>query len=165
VFDPFFAWLEATSLRLWIVESPSLLAFPAILTAHTIGMGLLAGLSVALDLRLLGVAPRIPAAAFARFAPVMWLGFWINVTSGLALLLAYPTKALTNPVFYVKLALVAAALIVLRLAVRRLRSEDAISTPARVLAVVSLVLWASAITAGRLLAYTCTRLMVDTRCL
>ena len=32
------------------------------------------------------------------------------------------------------------------------------------LAAVSLVVWAAAIAAGRLLAYTCTRLTVDTLC-
>ena len=36
----------------------------------------------------------------------MWLGFGINLVSGLALLLAYPAKALTNRVFYMKMALV-----------------------------------------------------------
>src|SRR5687767_12349773 len=88
VFDPFFAWLESTGLSLWIVESPSLLAFPGILAAHTIGLGLLAGLNSALDLRLLGVAPGIPPAAFTRFLPVMRVGLWLNVVTGLLLLLA-----------------------------------------------------------------------------
>src|SRR4029450_1711509 len=43
------------------------------------------------------------------FMPVMWFGFWLNAVSGVALLVAYPTKALTNPVFYLKLALIALA--------------------------------------------------------
>jgi hypothetical protein len=84
--------------------------------------------------------------------------------SGLALLLAYPTKALTNPVFYLKLALIAVALMILRGILRR----TAMAVPARgvvqVLAVASLVSWVGAITAGRLLAYTCTRLTLDSFC-
>jgi hypothetical protein len=164
VFDPIFAWLESTALSLWIVESPSLFAFPGILAAHTIGLALLAGLNGALDLRLLGVAPSIPPATFTRLLPVMWLGLWLNVITGLALLLAYPTKALTNPVFYVKLALIALALLVLRETLRRIRSSSVIAGTTRVLAVVSLVAWAATITAGRLLAYTCTRLTVDVVC-
>lgn len=52
MFDPFFRWLESTPVSVWINESPSLFAFPAILAAHTVGLGLLAGLSSALDLRL-----------------------------------------------------------------------------------------------------------------
>ena len=162
--DPLFRWLESTAFTIWMVESPSLFAFPAILAVHTIGLGLLAGLNVAFDLRLLGVARVVPPLAFTRFLPVMWVGLWANVITGVLLVLAYPTKALTNPVFYLKLALIATALLVLRAQLRRTRAGDADTTTTRRLAVVSLVLWASAITAGRLLAYTCTRLLVDLPC-
>jgi hypothetical protein len=92
----------------------------------------------------------------------MWLGLWLNVTSGLALLAAYPTKALTNPVFYLKLGLIVVALMILEVMRRRLLTEGmAISGRLKILAAVSLACWAGAITAGRLLAYTYTRLMVD----
>ena len=50
----FFAWIEATSLSVWVRESTSVLAFPAILSAHAIGMGLAAGFNVMLALRILG---------------------------------------------------------------------------------------------------------------
>jgi len=164
MFDPFFSWLESTTVRTWIVESTSLLAFPGILAAHTIGLGLLVGLTVALDLRLLGVAPNIPPIAFTRFLPVMRFGLWLNVVTGLALVIGYPTKALTNPDFYLKLSLIAAGLLILRATLRRVREEIAISGTTKLLAAVSLVVWAAAITSGRLLAYTCTRLTVDTPC-
>ena len=42
-FDPFFIWLESTALSQWVVGSPSLLAFPGILTLHAIGMGFAVG--------------------------------------------------------------------------------------------------------------------------
>jgi hypothetical protein len=145
-------------------ESPSLFAFPGILAAHTVGLGLLAGLNGAFDLRLLGVARSIPASAFIRFLPVMWIGLWINVFSGIAVLLAYPTKGLTNPVFYLKLGLIAAALVVLQAILRRTRAGETEAQATRMLAGASLALWAAAITAGRLLAYTCSRLMVDMTC-
>jgi hypothetical protein len=164
MFDPFFSWLEATAWRDWIVSSPSLFAFPGILAAHTIGLGLLAGLTTALDLRLLGVAPGIPPIAFERFLPIMWFGLWLNVVTGFALVLAYPTKALTNPVFYLKLALIAGGLLILRATFRRVRETTGKSGTTKLLAVASLVVWAAAIAAGRLLAYTCTRLTVDTFC-
>ena len=45
-----------------------------------------------------------------RFVAVLWIGFWINAASGVLLLIAYPTKALTNPVFGLKLALIAVAM-------------------------------------------------------
>ena len=162
--DPLLRWIESSALSVWINESPSLYAFPGILAAHTIGLGLLAGLNAALDLRLLGVARGIPTDAFTRFLPVMWFGFWVNVLTGIALLIAYPTKALTNPVFYLKLTLIAAALLILRSILRRTGMPGPASLHMRVLAAASLVTWAAAIAAGRLLAYTCTRLTVDLTC-
>ncbi|HEY5617022.1 MAG TPA: hypothetical protein VIK60_03715 [Vicinamibacterales bacterium] len=151
--DPFFIWLESTTFSVWMRESPSLFAFPMILAAHTIGLGLLAGVDVAHDLRLLGVAPRIPVTEFDRFLPVMWVGLGLNLVSGVALLLGYPTKALTNPVFYLKLAFVVAALVL----VRAIRCRQRSYAP-KMLAVVSILCWAGATVAGRLLAYTYTRL-------
>jgi hypothetical protein len=163
MFDPLFAWLEASAFSIWMRESPSLFAFPGILAAHTVGLGLLAGLNAALDVRLLGAARTIPAAAFTRFLPLMWIGLWLNVLTGIALVLGYPTKALTNPVFWVKLGLIAASLLVLRAILRGMRA----AAPPRALtwlAAASLIGWAGAIFAGRLLAYTCSRLMVDEMC-
>jgi hypothetical protein len=162
--DQWLRWLESSAFSTWVNESSSLFAFPGILAAHTIGLGLLAGLNVALDLRLLGLARAIPPHAFTRFLPVMWFGLWVNVLTGIALLIAYPTKALTNPVFYLKLALIAVALTMLRGILRRVGAPGPATGDVKVLAVVSLVTWAGAITAGRLLAYTCTRLTVDLSC-
>ena len=166
MFDPFFTWLESTAFSVWMRESPSVFAFPIILAVHTIGLGLLAGINAAIDLRLLGIATRIPLPEFRRFVPYMWLGLWLNVTSGVALLIAYPTKALTNPLFYIKLGLVATALAILRAVRRRALADSA--APATVggghtkrLALASLACWACTIAAGRFLAYTYIRLMVD----
>src|SRR5262245_17959998 len=166
MFDLFFAWLEGTSFSVWMRESPSIFAFPIILAVHTIGLGLLAGINEAIDLRLLGIAARIPLQEFRRFLPYMWLGLWLNVTSGIALLIAYPTKALTNPLFYIKLGLIAAALVILRAVRRRALGDRPAPAMARGgnvkrLALASLTCWAFAIAAGRFLAYTYIRLMVD----
>lgn len=164
--DSFFMWLEATRFSTWIREDPSIFVFPAVLAAHTIGMALVVGVGVALDLRILGVAPGVPLIEMKRFFPAMWMGLWLNAVSGLVLLAAYPTKALTNPVFYLKLTLIAVALWILKSVRGRIdRVVDARPDPMprrlRMLAIASLVCWAGAITAGRLLAYTYTRLMAD----
>jgi len=117
-------------------------------------------------LHLLGVGPDIPASELKRFVPVMWLGFWLNAISGVALLIAYPTKALSNPLFYVKLSLIAAAMWTFVLIRSRVfRNRTAIKATAfpslRFLAMASLACWAGAITSGRLLAYTYTRLLAS----
>ena len=159
MFDALFVWLESTALSLWLVETPSVFAFPTVLALHTVGLGLVAGLNAALDFRILGVAPHIPVTAFKRFLPMMWFGFWLNAASGVLLLVAYPTKALTNPVFYLKLALIAVAVgILVRLRPLVRNGETTITARVRVLAASSLVCWGGAIVAGRLLAYTYSRL-------
>jgi len=158
--DPFLLWIESTAFSIWVRESPSLLAFPGILAVHTVGLALIAGLNGALDLRLLGFAERIPAVEFERFLPLMWLGLWLNVLSGIALLIGYPTKALENPVFYLKLGFIAAALVILKMVRERLFMGEVPSRRMKVLAAASLACWSGAIVAGRLRAYTYGRLTV-----
>jgi hypothetical protein len=161
--DSWLFWLESTAFSIWMRESSSLFAFPGILAVHTVGLAFVAGLNAALDLRLLGVATQIPAITFERFLPAMWMGLWLNVLSGIALLIGYPTKALTNPVFYLKLLFIAAALVILKNVRRRLPIEAVPSRELRMLAAASLACWAGAIVGGRLLAYTYTRLtIIDT---
>jgi hypothetical protein len=152
-------WLESTAIGVWARESPSLWAYPMILTLHTIGLGVLVGANAIVDLRLLGFAPRLPLPSLSPLYRFMWAGFALNAVTGILLFVANATTKATQPVFYVKLSLIAAALIVtaaIRNAVDRERSgahpPAAIRSAGR-LAVVSLVLWTGAIAAGRLMAY------------
>jgi hypothetical protein len=160
--DPFLIWLESTALSQWVVGSESMFAFPGILAIHAIGMGFAVGICLALDLRILGVAPGMRIAEMRRFVPIVWVAFWVNAISGLLLLIGYPTKALTNPVFYLKLLLIAVGLWLFVRIGRRVFDEspgaDTESPLVRRLAIFSLVCWVGAITAGRFLAYTYTRL-------
>lgn len=144
----FLVWLESTGFSVWMRESPSVFAFPMILAAHTLGLVLLAGIDIAHKLRVLGVAPHVPEAEFNRFLPLMWLGLWINVASGIALFVGYPTKALTNELFYLKLSLVTAGVVLIKMIRRPNRRAP------RTLAILSIACWVATIAAGRLLAYT-----------
>jgi hypothetical protein len=161
--DPFFIVLEQTGLSIWVRESPSMFAFPGILALHTIGMAFLVGLTTAFSLRILGFAPRIPVDEMLRFAPVVWFGLIVNAVSGFVLLMGYPTKALTNPVFYLKLGCIALALLMVRSLGQRIANpkpeHGAGWNRNRVLASLTLGLWAVSVTSGRLLAYTHSRLM------
>jgi hypothetical protein len=165
--DAFFVWLESTGPSVWVRESPSLFAFPGILALHTVGMAFLVGTSMAISLRTLGAASRLAPRSLLGFVPVMWLGLFLNAFSGVILLAAYPTKALTNPVFYLKLFLIGLALIGVRYMIRHyLKNAGADIAPgpappitARTVAALTILLWAGAITSGRFLAYTYTRLL------
>jgi hypothetical protein len=164
--DALFVWLESTSFSTFLRESPSLWVFPFVLILHTVGLAFLVGANVAVGLRVLGVAGGVPLATLERYYLVMWAGFWINAVSGVLLLIAYPTKALTNPLFYAKMLTIAAAL-TLAQAIRARLAEDSVratvhdASRLRLMAIASLALWVVSITAGRFLAYTYTRLLVD----
>jgi hypothetical protein len=158
--DPIFAWIEHSALSGW-VRGDCVCAFPTIVTLHNIGMAFLAGGGIAIDLRIIGFAPGIPLKPMARFLPLMWLAFGVNAGTGLLLLIGYPTKALTNPLFYVKLSMVVIAFgLLFRIARYVLRASEvdqkSFAAKSRNLAIVSLAAWIALIAAGRYLAYTYT---------
>lgn len=161
----FFAWVEGTAVGLWVRES--VWGFPISLILHSVAMGFLVGVSVLVALRVLGVAPLVPPALLRRFLPVMWISFGFSLLSGLLLLAAYPAKALTNGVFYLKFLFIGLGFyLLLRLARQALPRPDlqtgaVMPRAARFQAIGLLLAWAGAVTAGRLLAYTYSVLTVS----
>jgi hypothetical protein len=154
-----FHTIEESGLSTWIRDSPSVFAFWFIISIHAIGMGLLVGASAIIDLRILGVARDLPLAPLEGLYKIIWVGFWIQVVSGTLLLIAYPTKALTNVDFYIKLTLIGLAVMVMQKLKHRVFGDASLTESAMVmkgksLAIWSLVLWLGAVTAGRMLAYT-----------
>jgi hypothetical protein len=150
--DSLFAWMEGTAIAAWTRESPSLWAYPSILTLHSFGLGIVVGGSFAIDLRLLGWARGIPLAALTPVIRIIWWAFAVNAASGLLLFMADATTKATQPVFLLKLACIALALLVTAAIARRMRhAPDVPIGP--LLPIASLLLWLGAITAGRLMAY------------
>ena len=151
--------IENTGFSTWLRESESPFAFYFILLFHTFGLALLVGANAVVDLRLLGVARAIPLAPLKRLFRIMWIGFAMNAITGILLVVAYPTKSLTNPDFYIKLALIGLAIWVMQKLNRQVFQDSSLSEPEMIakgatLAKFSILLWFGAITAGRLLAYT-----------
>jgi hypothetical protein len=109
----FFSWVENTQFCTWLKGSGSIWAYPIVLTSHTLGMGILVGFNWALDLRLLGVGRQVPVRAMGKFFPGMWIGFWLNLVTGLLLLAADATTKMTSWVFGVKMFFIVLAMIVL----------------------------------------------------
>jgi hypothetical protein len=153
----FLAALENSGFGTWLRESPSIWAYPAVLTLHTLGLGVLVGGNAVLDLRLLGWGRAIPLEPLERLFPIMWGGFWVNAISGIALFVGDATTKGTTWVFMTKLVIIVVG-VVLLVALRRTvygrGTAMAIETPtSRALAATSLVLWFLAIVTGRYMAY------------
>jgi hypothetical protein len=144
--------IENSGLASWVRESPTIWAYPTVIFLHGVGMGFLVGMNTVIALRLLGFAPGLPMAPMENFFPFMYLGFWINAASGLLLLIADATTFLTNPLFYLKMALIALAVVNIQF-LKKSMYKVSVPMSGKILAGISLFLWVGAITAGRLTAY------------
>jgi hypothetical protein len=154
-----FNTIEQSGFSRWLRESQSIFGFYFILLFHTIGMSLVVGANAVVDLRILGVARDIPIHPLKRLFAIMWTGLGINVATGLLLLTAYPTKALTNPDFYIKLTFIGLAVFTMyKLNVQVFgdssMSEAAMVAKGKIMATWSLVFWIGAVGSGRLLSET-----------
>jgi hypothetical protein len=151
-------WLEALPLSVWVHESTSIWAQPTVMTLHTMGMGVLVGASWVLDLRLLGINRNVPLAAFRWVFQAVAVGLIVNLVTGVLLFAARATTWGTAIPFLIKMGLVvasAATLMPLRSYILRSDPDQLeVSSNAKLLAIVSIITWTGAITAGRLLAYT-----------
>jgi hypothetical protein len=154
-----FNTIEQSGLSRWLRESQSLFGFYFILLFHTFGMSLVVGANAVVDLRILGIAPGLPLHPLKKLFGIMWTGLAINVATGLLLLTAYPTKALTNPDFYVKLSFIGLAVYTMRKMSIQVFGDDSLSEAAmiakgKLMAKLSLIFWIGAVGAGRLLSET-----------
>ena len=149
------ARIEVAALSLWFRESG--LAFFGSLTLHSLAMALVVGINLAIAFRLLGIVPSFALRPLMRFYQMHWIAVILIFLSGLALLLAYPAKALTNPVFYAKFAMLSVGLIIaskLQNLIRTRSENELNSKTVKLVALTSIVVWVGTITTGRFLAYT-----------
>jgi hypothetical protein len=149
----FLASIEGLALAAWTRESTSIWAYPTILTLHTVGLAIVAGVSLVVDARLLGMARQIPIAALRPLFGIMWWAFALNFITGVVLFMADATNKSAQTVFWIKIGLIVLALLVTLRVWRAVHDDESPAGRVRVLAVLSLVLWTGAIIAGRLLAY------------
>lgn len=146
--------LENTAVSQWILSSDW--GYPILLTLHSLGLGLLVGLLVVIDLRILGFVRALPLGALRKLMPWVWVGFLANAVSGALLFMADATKDFYANSFRIKIVcIVIGVAIAVYLDARVLRDGAALEVPraATVLAWASLASWTGAIVAGRLIAY------------
>ena len=154
----FVEWVENTSLSLWMVDS--IWGYPIALATHAVGMAILVGTILMIDLRVLGYGSQVPLRSFGRVFIASWIGAVLNLASGLALFTVDPEHFLNHPIFWTKIGLIVSGLFLLYLLLRDLKSSGRDSSEniepsfkAKSIAGLSLVIWLGAIVAGRLIAY------------
>jgi len=157
--------MTETEVLHWIKEMPlgaavreSRWMFAAGETFHFIGLCLLVGGLLIVDLRLLGFIRRIPMRAALAFLPFVIVGFLINLATGIEFFMADPFMYWPNPAFKLKMFLIMlAGLNALLFTVMEhrhvlvLADHESAGTFTKVTAGLSLSLWLAVILLGRLL--------------
>jgi len=152
-------YLQNLPLANWVRSSPSLFAYTTVLTAHAVGLAIVVGVNTIIGLRLLGIAQGIPLAGLRRLYGIVWIGFSINLVSGLLLFMAEAHTMAAMVVFWANLMFVALGMIVAEL-LKHFYFSDVASVQAGVvtrvgrnLAIISLGCWYLALIIGRLTGY------------
>lgn len=153
------AWFENGTIHTWMVEI--FWMFPLMETFHFIGLCLLFGSLLVVDGRVLGIGRFINMQETMKFIPVAIGAFAINLFSGFAFLCADPNAYLGNIGFQWKMGLIMIA------GINALwfwfgehkelsQLADGADAPfrAKVIALLSLVIWIAVIVLGRMIPYT-----------
>ncbi|WP_020654371.1 DUF6644 family protein [Massilia niastensis] len=156
-------WQDAAA---WAASTPLAQAmrghawlYPIVETTHIVGFVVLVGSVAMFDLRVLGFGRDLPVRALARHLLPWSVGsLALIVPTGLMMFSTQPLDLLGNPVFLLKLTLIATAglnALAFHLGPYRHAERWTASAPpwARLHAALSLLLWIAIITCGRMLAY------------
>jgi hypothetical protein len=157
---PFCQWLAGTTWSIALHES--LYMYPLVESVHVLTLCLFVGMSVMLDLRLLGLAlRRVPVSEVTdRLVPWMVAGFVVMFITGALLFFAIPVRSYQNIFFRLKvIALVLAGVnawvfhVGVHKQVARWDVDPVTPRRARFAGAASLALWAAIIVCGRMIAY------------
>jgi hypothetical protein len=144
-------WLQHNSLIIALNSSAWTAAPLEVL--HYFSMFILVGSIAVVDLRVLGLAGRGQSVTSLaeRLFPWMWLGLALNFLTGFLMFGVNATAYVTDPIFHAKMTVTLAAVVfglIVQWNVPRWDKTVHIPLLAKVVAVVSLLLWVGAILAG-----------------
>lgn len=128
-------------------------AYPALEALHIVGIALLLGNLVALEVRVFGRMPTLPVAALARLSLCLAAGgFALAAATGLLMFATQPAELLVNRSFLWKMGLLAAAGCNAAWFHGR-GSLVKLDATARVQMLMSTALWLAVVFCGRWIAY------------
>ena len=151
-------WIESTWLN--AAMNDNAWAFPLAEAAHFFGLCLLIGSISVIDLRLLGFARSFPVRAVHQLLPLVWIGFGINLFTGVLFIFSGPDFYYTNMAFRVKMVLILIAGInalwyqlTVHKEIASWPESGAAPGHAKLIAGTSLLLWIAVIFFGRFIMY------------
>jgi hypothetical protein len=154
-------WLAATPLSHAIQTTGWVI--PTLQTIHILSVAVLFSSAVLVDLRIWRALQRdVPLPAVARrFLPTIWPVLLILLITGSLLIIGEPRRSLLNATFYLKMALLAVAIVLtlvlqwsLRAAPEFWDKDRGRRIAGRAVATLSILVWCGILFAGRWIAYT-----------
>jgi hypothetical protein len=147
----FFEWLQALPVSQAI--GSSIWIFPLVQAIHLVFLALFAGAILIVDLRLLGLGMRMqPVSQVARDArPWLIGGFLGMVATGLPQLMQNASREYFSEFFWYKMYLIAIGLILIVTIRRKMTQVDEPSAAGKVVALVSIAIWAGVVINARLI--------------
>jgi hypothetical protein len=153
---PYFEWIEATSLGNTIRQS--LWLFPVIEAAHLLGLCVLGGAVLIVDLRMLGLGLRSQGIGqIARDARPWFMGaLLLMLATGWALFASEAVKCYYNTSFWVKITTLPFAILITLMVRDRIarKAGTTTNTTTRVVGFTSIVLWVVVAAAGRWIGFS-----------
>ena len=159
--NQFALWLASTPPSVFIQEHNAW-TVPAIQSVHIVGIALVMGSVLMIDLRILGLAwtERTLQETTSRFGPWLTGSLWLLLATGLLMVVGEPVRELVTFSFWLKMALVAIGAVVAVAFQRALRRHEQqwegtlVHRPSiKALAVLTFLVWVGVIFLGRLIAY------------
>ena len=157
----FSKWLAATSLSHTIQTTTWII--PSLQTIHILSVATVFSAAILVDLRIWRLLERdepLPDVA-RRFLPTIWPVLLILLVTGSLLIIGEPRRSLVNSTFYVKMALLAVAIMLTAWLQRSILSSPGLwdgnrarRIAGRLAAAVSILVWCGILFAGRWIAYT-----------
>jgi hypothetical protein len=166
----FLGWLEQTGLSRWVREgdfiSRPFSTFYVMLGFHAIGMAAVVGICFMLSVRLFGYYRIFPLRYGRTLMTLAWWGFYLNLASGIFLLIAQPRREFLTATFNIKILMIVFACVTMVMMQRAMASIKTIPSAggggavievvpesAKTLALLTDLFWLGAIVAGRLIGY------------
>ncbi len=152
------SWIEGSALNLWILNTQWV--WPVMEILHFIGLSLLLGSLLIVDLRLIGCFRKINIQAVQTLLPLAVSGFLINLVTGIVFFLGDPMRYVINVGFQLKMVLIGLAglntlwfIKTIRPSTTQWAPNRAPSGSARATGLISLALWFGVLLLGRLIPY------------
>ena len=149
-------WISDTGASMWIVTH--FWAIPIIQVIHILAIAASFASVLMINARMLGIAGSATMAETAnRYIRVLWWALVVLVLSGIGMIIGEPVRELINPIFWIKMGLVAFGILVViwfhKGVLKHVAAGRDIVATDKATAVFLIILWCVIMLCGRWIAY------------